>query len=228
MKRIIGRKMVDDQTKVYGSFKVQTLNLELVDDAASAFRFRWASDIIDTLRASGLITTRALDIGTHNAFMAAIIAKKSLNPDDPDSPTTIVDAIESHNESYIAAANLAQQARNKGLKLDVHNVTFDDFNTESTYDVITAFEILEHTKDPMFFIEKVYDLLEIGGHLLLTVPEEHGRFGLGDKNCWHYWTATVQSVISTMFYDDRKWRIKQCFDHDTLLHLMVQKTTYQA
>jgi 2-polyprenyl-3-methyl-5-hydroxy-6-metoxy-1,4-benzoquinol methylase len=112
--------------------------------------------------------------------------------------------------------------------MNVRNTTFEEFKPDHLYDVICAFEILEHTRDPMFCIEKIYDMLETGGHVFISVPEEHGTFGVNDKNPFHYWTATTQSLISTLFYDDRKWHIVQMFEETGLIHLLVRKTTYQA
>jgi 2-polyprenyl-3-methyl-5-hydroxy-6-metoxy-1,4-benzoquinol methylase len=228
MKRIIGRKMASDQTKDYGSFKVPTLNFDLLDVNAQLFRFRWASDIVDNLRASGVMTYRLLDIGTYNGALSAIMARKHLNPEDSTSPTMIVESLETHKESFEAADALAKVVRDKGYTMTVHNTRFEDFESDIKYDMIVCFEMLEHTKDPLFCVEKMYDMLEIGGYLLLTVPEERGVFGKTDKNCWHYWTSTVQSLVSVLFYDDKKWQIRQCFEgQDTLIHCMVKKLTYQ-
>ena len=103
--------------------------------------------------------------------------------------------------------------------MTVHNTTFEEFKPITSYDVIIASEVLEHTKDPLFCIEKIYDMLEIGGYLFMTVPEEHGCFGLKDKNRWHYWVSTVQSLMEVMFNDDSKWHVKQCFEQDDVIHV---------
>jgi 2-polyprenyl-3-methyl-5-hydroxy-6-metoxy-1,4-benzoquinol methylase len=38
------------------------------------------------------------------------------------------------------------------------------------FDVITAFEVLEHTENPLGFLKCLYNLLKTGGYLLLSVP----------------------------------------------------------
>jgi 2-polyprenyl-3-methyl-5-hydroxy-6-metoxy-1,4-benzoquinol methylase len=38
------------------------------------------------------------------------------------------------------------------------------------FDVITAFEVLEHTENPLDFLKCLYNLLKTGGYLLLSVP----------------------------------------------------------
>jgi 2-polyprenyl-3-methyl-5-hydroxy-6-metoxy-1,4-benzoquinol methylase len=229
MKRVVGRRMSTNQTLDYGAFKARVVNLDLLDVNAQLFRFRWASNLIDDLRKNhGSVQNHVLDVGTYDGTMAAIIAQKHMNPDDITSPTVDVEAIEAHKESYMAAEELAKAVRAKGYRMVVHNTTFEEFKTDTTYDTIVMFECLEHTCDPLFCIEKIYDMLEIGGHLFLTVPEEHGCFGVKDKNRFHYWVTTVQSLMAVIFYDDRKWHVKQCFEQDDLIHIAVQKMSYQA
>jgi SAM-dependent methyltransferase len=41
------------------------------------------------------------------------------------------------------------------------------------FDVITAFDIIEHTRDPVGFLGDLRDLLRPGGTLLLTTPDVH-------------------------------------------------------
>lgn len=223
MKRIVGRRMADRQIDDYPSMKVPPLNPDLVEVSGQPFRYRWASDIIDNLRAAGSVCYHYLDIGTYNGLMAIIAAKKHTDGD----LTIIVDAIEAHKQSFEAADAAAKAAVARGLKITVHNVMFEDYKTDTVYDIISAFEMLEHMRCPMFSIEKVYELLEIGGHFMLTVPEESGPFGIGDKNPFHYWTSTIQSLV-LMFHDDRKWKIKQVFEEGGLIHMLVQKKSYMA
>lgn len=222
MKRIVGRKMVSNQIDDYPKLKVTPLDPNLVSEAMVNFRFKWASDLIDNLKKEGSICYHLLDVGTHDGLMSLIAAKKHTD----QTETIFVDAIEGHKESFEAAETMAKQLRDRGLHLSVHNVLFENYKTDTVYDMIIAFEILEHTKDPMFCIEKMYELLEIGGHLMITVPEEHGHFGLTDKNPFHYWTSTIQSLVF-MFHDESKWKIKQVFEVDGLIHMILQKKTYQ-
>lgn len=228
MKRIVGRKMVEDQTTTYGSYKLVPKDPRNIIVGNQLFRFRWTSDIIDILRQNGSMCYNYLDIGSYTGELPVIVAKKSLNnnPDVESKETICVDAIELHKESFDSLSETARMAREMGLKLTAHNVKFEDFQTDKTYDMITAFEVIEHMRDPMFSIEKMYDMLEIGGHLLITVPEESGIFGLRDKNPFHYWVSTVQSLVF-FFNDDKKWRILQVFVESDIIHMQLQKKTYQ-
>jgi 2-polyprenyl-3-methyl-5-hydroxy-6-metoxy-1,4-benzoquinol methylase len=228
MKRILGRKIMDEPEKDFGHYTVKPVNFDLLDTNAVHFRFRWVIDYIQQLRNASIITYNTLDIGAHDGTLGALIARMKIDPDQPDSNSPSVDLIESYPSAVVACETLAKSVCDHGFKMQVYNTTFENFNPGKLYDVITAFEILEHTRDPMFCIEKIYDMLEIGGHLFISIPEERGAFGLNDKNPFHYWTATTQSLISTLFYDDRKWKIVQMFDETGLIHLLVKKTSYQA
>lgn len=226
MKRVIGRKLIEDMS-IYYNYKVPTVNFDLLDANAVHFRFRWTIDVIQNMRASGIITRRALDIGANDGTLAALIARMPIDPGVPGSSPK-VDALESYAPAVAACETLSKTMGERGFTMNVCDTTIEDFKPDHMYDVITAFEVLEHTTDPLFCLEKMYDMLEIGGHIFLSVPEEHGMFGLTDNNPMHYWTATAQSLVSTMFYDDRKWNIKQMFNENGLLHILVKKMTYMA
>lgn len=223
MKRIVGRKMVDNQIGQYGDDKVNPIVIDVIPTQAP-WRFGWALDTINTLKAEGSLCYNMLDVGTYNGLLPFFVSQCKVS--DVTTGTISVDAIEAHKLAYDAAETMAKSLRDRGLKINIYNRTFEEYKTEKTYDIITAFEILEHMKDPFFCLEKMYDLLEIGGYLMISLPEQNGVFGLRDKNPFHYWTSTVQSVVMTMFHDDRKWRIREMGDHGGLIHVLVQKLSY--
>ena len=217
---------MENQIDVYPKIKLAALDPLTIlntpsDQMTLNFRFIWALDLIDNLRHAGSVCYNLLDVGTHDGLLSLLAASKTT-----DGTATIhVDSIEAHSESFTAASEMAASARKIGLDINVHNIFFEEYKTQTVYDIIIAFEILEHTKDPMFCIEKMYELLEIGGHLLITLPEESGSFGVRDKNPFHYWTSTIQSTIFTLFSDDRKWHVKQVFEQGDLIHVFAQKIT---
>ena len=231
MKRIIGRRhLTADQYGDYGNYKVPCVDITrlFVGGLPVPHRQAWASSVIDEWLIAGKVTYKALDVGTNDGLLCAIIASKHLSPRDDSSDTIYVDGIEIHDSAYQASSELSKTMCEKGFKMHVHKVLFEDYETPIKYDVIFALEMLEHTIDPLFCIEKMYDLLEIGGHIFLTVPEEYGMFGVQDKNLFHYWTSTVQSLISVLFCDDRKWHIEQLHEDGGLIHMIVQKKSYMA
>jgi SAM-dependent methyltransferase len=64
----------------------------------------------------------------------------------------------------------AQVCRSKGL-----NVTTDKLETLAvSFDVIVAFEVLEHIPEPRIFLQRVSDLLAPGGFLIIAVPNPAG------------------------------------------------------
>lgn len=218
MKRIPGREIVKNQTLKYPYIDIKPLDPDTVDAAKSqVFRFQWASNNIDELLRRGLVCQNYLDIGSCDGFMAVVVAKKT----NVNGIPIFVDAIEAHAQSWSVSEETAKLARDKGMRMQTHNVLFEDYETNDKYDIITAFEILEHTQDPVAFLAKLYDSLRFGGFLFMTVPEEHGRYGKSDTNEWHYWMFTIQSLIAMM--DESKWRIHQVFELGDLIHIKVSK-----
>jgi SAM-dependent methyltransferase len=228
MKRIIGRSIIKDYDASYGDYIVKPVDYELLDRNAVPSRFVWALDIIDNLSSHGITTYRELDIGAHDGTLGALIAMIKYPPGIAEHNSTKVDVIESYKAGADACEVLAKSIRDHGFHMRAFNTTFEEFVPDCKYDMITAFEILEHVNDPFFCIEKIYEILEIGGRVLITVPEATGNFGFNDKNPFHLWSATVQSMVSTLFYDDRKWHIDQMFDDSGLLHVSAKKLSYQV
>jgi len=229
MKRIIGKKMHCDQCDTtlsgMGIYHIDQLNPDMVDVSKMPMRFGWAASTVAARRAGGFVPYRWLDIGSYTGSMAIIAARTKLNPSEPKNAhvRTVVDAIEANKEAFGILDAMANENTDT-LTINAFNVHFEDFETDKQYSVITAFEILEHTKDPLFCVEKIYDLLEIGGILFVTVPEENGaHYGVQDHNPWHYWTTTIQSMVGIMFRDERRWHIVQIFESDGLIHAEIHK-----
>jgi 2-polyprenyl-3-methyl-5-hydroxy-6-metoxy-1,4-benzoquinol methylase len=218
VKRIEKNKMCDNQSLDYPDQDIKPLNPDEVDVSKSPiFRFRWASDNIDNILRAGLVCYDYLDIGACDGYMAVVVAKKKNNND----VKIHVDALEPHKQSFGIINETAKLARNAGLDVVAHVERFEDYKTDKRYDIITAFEILEHSKDPVVFLDKIYGLLKVGGTLMLTVPEENGTFGKTDDNPYHYWLFNTQSLVQ--MFDEKRWRIFQVFEIGDLIHIIVQR-----
>jgi len=56
---------------------------------------------------------------------------------------------------------------------NVNKVHFEDFNTEKKYDLVMAWNVIEHVLDPKKFVKKAFELLKPGGLFVSEVP--HGN-----------------------------------------------------
>lgn len=232
MKRIHARSFDSDREETdFGNSgsTVPVINIDKADEIISNIpRFTWAREAIVNLGRRCICTYTLLDIGVNDGAFAASMFKRNCNPNDASSPRIRVDGIEADASAFKSASEVARVAKERGFVFNVHNMTFEEFKSDTKYDVITAFEVLEHVKDPLFCVEKIYDMLEIGGHFFMSVPEQNGPFGIADKNKFHYWCATAQSVMFTLFSDDRKWQFIQGFETNGILHFMMKKKDYMA
>jgi SAM-dependent methyltransferase len=63
--------------------------------------------------------------------------------------------------------------------------TSDDLPAGSTFDLVCAFEVLEHLEQDEDALSKWVDLVRPGGHLLLSVPAFQERYGPSDTYAGH-------------------------------------------
>ena len=68
---------------------------------------------------------------------------------------------------------MAEICKNKGF--DVRAMCLEDIESEeNSYDLLSAFELLEHLFDPVSFLKNAYSLLKPGGYIFLTTLNGKG------------------------------------------------------
>ena len=201
MKRIHGRIQVPQ----WDEGEVGILDENTIGD----FRFKLLNDTLKFFTDSGIHFHHGMDVGARNGPATYIMSHY----------VDKIDAVELHPQSCDAL-------RAKfGDKVQVINQLFGSWKPDTyKYDILVMFEVIEHMQDPLYAIETAYDLLENGGFLFLSTPEQDGKYGVNDNNHDHYWTATVQSIISRLFYDDRHWKILIASVSDgNIIHIVATK-----
>jgi SAM-dependent methyltransferase len=68
----------------------------------------------------------------------------------------------------------------------IRNATSNAIEHESAYDLVCAFEVLEHIEDDAAALKSWRDLVAPGGHILLSMPAWQERFNHWDKMVGHY------------------------------------------
>jgi len=63
------------------------------------------------------------------------------------------------------------------------------------YDLVTAFDVIEHNADDLAFVESIRQHAASGGHILLTAPAFNRLFGRHDVNLRHYRRYRVAELV---------------------------------
>jgi SAM-dependent methyltransferase len=77
-------------------------------------------------------------------------------------------------------------ARRIGDAGRVLNSTLEELSETETFDLVCAFEVLEHIEDDLRALASWIERIRPGGRLLLSVPAGPNRFGASDIKVGHY------------------------------------------
>ena len=89
--------------------------------------------------------------------------------------------VEPDPAAYAVAASRAA-ALGRG---EIRNVRVEDVEADQ-FDLVCAFEVLEHIEDDAAAVKAWATRLRPGGYLLLSVPAHQRRFSIGDQLMGHY------------------------------------------
>jgi SAM-dependent methyltransferase len=136
---------------------------------------RWA--VVEPLLA-GLRPATVLEIGCGQGAVGARIARHATYT-----------GVEPDDASAELAASRVQPRGGTILHGDVGVLPWG-----VTYDVVCAFEVLEHMEDDADALARWVKHVRRGGHVVLSVPEDPTRFGPADVHVGHYRRYTEDSL----------------------------------
>ncbi|KKS94723.1 MAG: Methyltransferase type 12 [Candidatus Collierbacteria bacterium GW2011_GWB1_44_6] len=99
----------------------------------------------------------------------------------------------------ISSAWLKKAKTNTKARLKVF-----DLNSSTTpfptvkFDLITAFDVIEHLDSPSKFVEKCYSMLKKGGKLIITTPNLNSFGRYVEKNKWHGYSDKTHKYLFTI------------------------------
>lgn len=96
--------------------------------------------------------------------------------------------------------------KNKVTKFDVLNKDLRELKSKKSFNTICFFQVLEHISDPMSFIEDCKNLLNDGGLLILSVPNNNypphkmmqDAFDLPPHHVGHYTSDVLKKIAQVM------------------------------
>jgi SAM-dependent methyltransferase len=80
----------------------------------------------------------------------------------------------------------------------VLNGTAADLSANSRYDLVCAFEVLEHLEDDKGILAEWAEFIRPGGHFLMSVPAWPHRFGPLDEQAGHFRRYTPEQVLDLL------------------------------
>lgn len=146
---------------------------------------RLRSDVIFRLLAEITSARSFLEVGCGQGALATLLAQRyEYLGYEPDEASFAV-----------ARARLAGCARGSVL-----NTVLPE-SPDRTFDVVGAFEVLEHQEDDRTTLASWARWVRPGGHLILSVPAHPHRFGAADRDVGHfrrYTRAGLQALLMSV------------------------------
>lgn len=99
-------------------------------------------------------------------------------------------------EAIELCLDYAKRIEKHGIK--VYNDLFENIKFNKKYDIIVALEVIEHLSNPVFCIDKIYDLLNNDGYFIFETPiadaglMEHATYGIQQA---HYCVFNPVSLV---------------------------------
>lgn len=105
---------------------------------------------------------------------------------------------------FSAAAILL--AKEEGIEIIKESVEFHAIENEEKYDIVCAFQVLEHVENPAVFIRSCIKTLKKNGKLIFSIPSDDAFIGFMMNNVLNMpphhmtrWTDTCLRNIATLF-----------------------------
>lgn len=95
-------------------------------------------------------------------------------------------------EGIEVSAYAADLAGGKGFK--VHQADIIALDTESRFDIITAFDVIEHVPDLHAFFARVCDLLKPDGVFIFMTPDAGSEDALYQKESWYGFNSSLEHI----------------------------------
>lgn len=167
---------------------------------------------------------RWLDVGCSNGVFVQQARSRGLDACGIDLSATAVD-----------------DARQRGLP--VRCTTAEQYAPGESFDTVTAFDVLEHVRDPAGFLGAIHRLLSPGGVLALTVPNlaslarrimgRRWYFYIPEEHLYYFDPPTIRALLTRTGFATRQclrtykpltWRysLLQFEEYNPLLHALLR------
>ena len=97
-----------------------------------------------------------------------------------------------------AKAIALEIVKNSQYSKNIHLLSSEKQITKRKYDIIFAFEVLEHVKDDLGLLKKWRKLLNTNGLLLISVPAHESDWTVSDKLAGHYRRYEKQGLLGSI------------------------------
>jgi 2-polyprenyl-3-methyl-5-hydroxy-6-metoxy-1,4-benzoquinol methylase len=100
------------------------------------------------------------------------------------------------------------RAQSVGVNIIEENVYQSHKNFGNFFDVVTAFDIIEHVEDPGFFLDQLIKYTRPGGYILIgTGNTDAWQWRMAKSRYWYCWPAEHISFINRTWFEKQQHKL---------------------
>ena len=193
---------------------VQEINLESIENKLKDDTIRRVEFIQCLLNKSGVVA----DIGTGYGFFVKEALKKGID----------IDGYEIGDQRRALAESVT------GKTIYNNNLLEGDQKLERSYDLITLFQVLEHISEPKLFLKKIYENLNVGGKIIIEVPnhtdwmikecKNYEDFYYQRAHLFYYEAASLTSLLDSLDFKKVHFEWTQRYSISNAFHWILNGT----
>jgi 2-polyprenyl-3-methyl-5-hydroxy-6-metoxy-1,4-benzoquinol methylase len=123
---------------------------------------------------------------------------------------------------FSAIAIEASKARFSDSKIRYECMTIEEAcRCFRDIDIIMAFEILEHFKDPIFPLLKISKALDTGGMFIFSVPNETGKLAIWEQHYFYFNYDNMTKLLLAAGFSEVRF-YKTMFNRDSLMGVAIK------
>lgn len=110
---------------------------------------------------------------------------------------------------------------NNCFDVGIHRMPFEDFIPDNWYELVIAAHVLEHVREPVVMIERIYRMLEEGGRLFLLIPDDEDP--VNPDHLSFFTEPVIKSLVERAGFVKVRTAVRRRVKHENFIYVSARK-----